>query len=100
MKMKREELALKVGEMVYEDVKGLETLDLAGKLQYFISDAIYRLSLVTRVLNDDDTIELSHNELEGITMVINEVYSLLSMANKLYFEKEGESLISASAFKG
>lgn len=89
--MKSEELALKVGEILYEDVKGMEDLDLAGKLHCFISDAVSKLSLVTRVLNDDDTTELSFYEQDAITTVVNEVYSLLAMANKLYLEKEGES---------
>lgn len=57
-------------------------------MHWLISEAISRLTLTWRVLNDDETTELSYHELDAIQTTVNEVYSLLVMANKLYLERE------------
>lgn len=75
------------GEMVYKDLKTREDMELSDKLHALLTDAIAKLIIVKRILNDDDTVELSYHELSGVTMAVNEAYSLLEMANKLYFEE-------------
>ncbi|MCX8070094.1 MAG: hypothetical protein N2738_06285 [Thermodesulfovibrionales bacterium] len=66
-----------------------DDFDLSDELHGFINDALSRLSLLVKVLNSDDTIGLSYQEFEGLKHVINEIYSLLSRAERLYFEVEG-----------
>lgn len=86
--MTSEELALKVGEMIYQDIKSRENDSLADKLDHFIFDALVKLSLAKTVVNETDPHELSLYEIEAITASVNEAYQILEKANKLFAEED------------
>lgn len=68
------------------EILASENSDVSEHMVQFVIEALKKLSLLKATLHDEDCLELNGYKLDGAVLVVDEVFTLLHAAERLYAE--------------